>query len=181
MRLVLIAVFLTSCAAPALGQAGSIGIFADPQGTDCNLVDVIPGLVSFYVVHVYSSGTTASHFYAPQPACLNGIYLSTMCIYPIGPCDAQTDVAQGYGFCMTGSMHVATIAYFLNGLTTPCCHYPVLPSPYSATGEILVVDCADNLLAASGGEGIINPTPECMCDVSTAPSTWGRVKALYKN
>jgi hypothetical protein len=170
---------MTVMVAPAIGQPGSIGIFSDPGGTDCNLADFVPGLVDYYFVHVGTPGATASVFSAPTPACMMATYVSTTCPGITLECDANTGISVGYGGCFSSPIHVATVTYLATGLTPPCCYYPVLPHPQVASGQIEVVVCGDNTLYATGGEGIVNSQVGCMCDVPAEPSTWGKVKALY--
>jgi hypothetical protein len=179
-KLLLVGVIVMAFAVPALGQGGSIGIFSDPVGTNCNLSDVAPGLAEFYFVHVGTGGAQAAQFYAPQPACYaTATYLTTICLSLIGPCNAQTGITTGYGGCFAGPIHVATVSYFGTGLTDPCCYYPVLPDPIVPSGQIEVVDCGSNIVFATGGEGTINSDPSCNCSVAAETSTWGKVKAAY--
>ncbi|UCG51714.1 MAG: hypothetical protein JSW58_16265 [Candidatus Latescibacterota bacterium] len=177
-RILLVAMVCALVVSPAFGQAGSIGLFSDVTGTDCNLYDQQQGLCSFHIVHVMSPGATACQFSAPQPACLQATYLSdTFPIMVVG--NTQTGVAIGYGACVSSPIHVGDINYFCQGLTASCCYYPVLPDPNIPSGQIDVMDCNLNLVYATGGVGIINPDESCECDVAVEDSTWGAVKALY--
>ena len=177
-KVVFLTVALVFASSMAFAQAGSIGIFGDAAGTDCNLADVVPGLTPYYIVHV-NAVATASQFSAPTPACYLGTYLSDGAVFPVTIGNSQTGVAIGYGLCQAGNVHVLTINFFTNGLTGPCCYYPILPDPVVTSGKIEVVDCNNNLLFASGGEGIVNADGSCQCDVPVEDSTWGQVKALY--
>jgi hypothetical protein len=51
--------------------------------------------------------------------------------------------------------------------------------PHPVNGGPNVVDCAEHLLVATGGKGIVNSNPTCYCDVPVQDTTWGQVKALY--
>ena len=176
----LIMLLCTGVAVGQVSQAGSIGIFMDPGGTDCNLWDQVPGLLTFYCVHVLTPCATASQFSAPMPACMTPtVYLSDGGYFGVTIGNSQTGVAIGYGTPQAAPITILSIQYFGQGLTTPCCIYPVLPDPNVPSGQIEVVDCANNLLYATGGTGIVNPNGSCQCDVATEESTWGKVKALY--
>ena len=177
-KVVFLTVALVFAASMAFAQAGSVGIFGDPAGTDCNLPDAIPGLTPYYVVHV-NAVATASQFSAPAPACLLASYLSDTSVFPVTIGSSQTGVAIGYGSCQAGNIHVLTINYFTQGLTAPCCYYEILPDPVIASEKIEVVLCDNSLVYASGGVGIVNSDGSCLCDVATEDSTWGQVKALY--
>ena len=178
--------FLTAvimlCAGMAFAQPGFIGIFADPGGTSCNLVDLVPGLTPYYIVHVWTPGATASQFAAPMPPCMVGaIWLSDTPVYPVTIGNSQIGVAIGYGACIPGPNHILTINYFVNGLTPPCCYYYVVEDPNVPSGEIEIVDCTSTLwLQTARDAGIINSNPSCNCNIATDDATWGKVKALYE-
>lgn len=159
---------------------GSIGLYADPTGTDCNLYDLMPQVIQFHVVHVNTTGAQASRFKAPVPTCMNGaIWLSDETGWPIKIGLVPDGTIVGYGGCITGPIHVMTINIFGQGLSSSCCYYPILPDPSGLTGYVEVEGCDDVWRPATGGEGIVNPTPECMCDVPSDETTWSRVKSLY--
>ena len=180
-KALLLSVAIVCVASMALAQGGGIGIFADPTGADCNLWDVAPGLVTYWAVHVNTPGATACSFSAPQPACGLMAYLSDTQQFPVTIGNSQDGVAIGYGGCFASPIAVLAINFFAQALTAPCCFYPVLPDPNGVSGQIEVVDCADNLLIATGGAGRINPNSTCMCTVATEETTWGQVKSLYAN
>ena len=181
-KALLLTLVLMVSATKAFAQGGSVGMFADMGGTDCNLTDAAPGLASYFAVHVYHAGATACQFSAPMPACMIGAtYLSDTAVFGVTIGNSQTGVAIGYGTCQGAPTHVLTINYFAGGATTACCRYPVLPDPNVVSGLIEVVDCTNALISATGGMGIINPDQTCFCDVPVEDSTWGQVKALYTN
>ena len=176
----LLTIAMLCVASLAFAQGGSIGIFGDIGGTDCNVYDLAPGLLSVYVVHVNTAGATASQFAAPTPACMAGAtYLSDSSPFAVVIGSSQTGVAIGYGGCFASPIHLLTIQYFGSGLTSPCCYFEVVADPLIASGQIEVVDCAENLIFATGGVGIVNPDGTCLCDVPTQDTTWGKVKTLF--
>jgi hypothetical protein len=75
-----------------------------------------------------------------------------------------------------------TIEYFIQGLTGPCCRYPVLPDPRLPSGKIEARDCVQNVMYPTGGRGIINPNATCQCTfpVPVEETTWGQIKSLYQ-
>jgi hypothetical protein len=93
---------------------------------------------------------------------------------------SQTGIAIAYGACLAAPIHVLTIQYFASGITPPCCYYPVVPDPNLPSGQIEVVDCAETIVFATGGVGIINPDATCDCDVPTQDTTWGKVKSIFQ-
>ncbi len=190
---------LVFAAAPAHGQAGTVGIFGDSQGTDpCGLYDVGAGLAVYYIVHIYTSGAVGVEYSAPAPWCLKGQYLSDTNAFPVTIGNSQTGVSVGYGSCRASPILVQAIQFFVHGLTPNCCCYDVRAHPVN--GGPNVVDCADNLLIAAGGRGIINSNLNCSCwacmsaacaeafrsqqggciqPVPVEETSWGRVKSIY--
>lgn len=163
----------------AFAQQGSIGIFADNLGLNCNLPDPGPALTQYHIVHVYTTGSTACQFSAPKPACFTATYLSDTNPFPVTIGNSQTGASCGYGACKVGTISIMSINYFTNGQTPPCCYYPVLPDPYAVPLAILTADCNNQLRTATGGRGIIKSGSACHCGTPVEESTWGQVKALY--
>lgn len=179
-KVALLTVAMLCVASFVFAQGGSIGVFGDVGGTNCYINDAGPGLLSLYVVHVNVPGATASQFWAPTPACMAGAtYLSDSSPFAVVIGSSQTGVAIGYGGCFLGPIHVLTIQYFGAGTTAPCCYFDVKPDPGAASGQIEVVDCAENLIYATGQSGLVNADGTCECGVPTQDTTWGQMKALY--
>lgn len=180
-KVMLLTLVMMFAASLAYGQGGLLAVTADPAGTNCALAD-FPGLLTYWVVHLYTAGSTASQFSAPMPGCLiGGIWLSDTAQFPVTIGSSQTGVAVGYGVCLASPIATLAINYFGNGLTGNCCPYPVLPDPNVPSGEIEVVDCLNSLVFAAGATTMINPDPTCPCDqaIPTEETTWGKVKSLY--
>jgi len=175
-------VVLLAGAAFAQMPGGTVALFADPYGADCNLWDVVPALVNVYVVHIWHGGATTVQFSAPNPPCSQMTYLSDTQVMPMTLGNSQTGVSIGYGGCRPAPTHVLTINYFSMALTGPCCRYPVLPDPTVASGQIEVSDCMYILNYATGGRAIINSDQTCPCNypVPVEETTWGQIKALYQ-
>ena len=68
-RVVLISLSLLFVSNLAFAQAGPINLFSDPVGVSCDLLDVAPGLLPIFAVHVLTPGASASQWSAPIPAC----------------------------------------------------------------------------------------------------------------
>ncbi len=178
-KALLLTLVLMLGASMAFAQAGSIGIFADPAATNCNLVAMAQGLGAYYIVHVNTPGAVGCEYSAPKPACMTlASYLSDTNVFPVSIGNSQTGISVGYGVCKVSPILVQTISYFILGPNPTCCRYYVLPHPIN--GGPNVVDCADNLLIATGGQGIVNSVVgQCECNVPVQDTTWGSVKALY--
>ncbi len=181
-KALLLSFALMLVAGVAFGQAGSIGIFADPVGANCNLIEAPPlGLKMYYVVHVYCPGATASQYRAKVPLCMTAaIWLSDTNMFPVAVGNSQIGFSTGYGACKVSPIHTQIINVFGQGLTGPCCRWFVDADPLLPSGQIEVSDCGFNVIYATGGQGIVNPNGTCQCNVPTEDTTWGQVKALYE-
>jgi len=179
MRTLVLTVSLLLVAGMAIAGAGSIGIFADPAGMNCNLPDPGVGLVKYYVVQVFTTGSTGVAYSAPKPSCFAGTWLSDDNQFSVFIGTSQTDFLVGYGLCLAGTVHIQTMNFFTTGVSQSCCKYTVLKSP--SEGRIAAVDCDFNywIPDPAGGTGTINANPGCTCDVPAQEKTWGQVKSLY--
>jgi len=184
MRLRVIAGLLgVICLVAAWAHADTIGLYADAQGAQCNIVDNATRLLPIYVVHVSSVGSTGSQFSAPKPACMVGaIWLSDTDPFGMFLGTTQTGVTIPYGACKTGPFLATIMNFFGYGTSEPCCSYPVLGHPYVDPNNPTVGDCANRQVhSAQGLMGTINGNATCPCGypVPVAETSWGRVKALY--
>lgn len=178
-KALLLTVVMIFGATAAFGQAGTIGVYADAAGADCHLPDAVPGLTPWNVVHTNTAGATASQFAVLLGSCNLATYLSDTAIYAVTIGSSQTGVAIGYGACIGSPNLVLIVNMFTSGVTPPCCPVEVVPDPNSASGQIEVVDCLNNLLFGSGFTSYINGSDNCPCTVGTEESTWGAVKSIY--
>ena len=183
-KALLLSFALMLVASMAFAQAGSVGMFADPAGMSCNLLDLAPsGVKLYYVVHVYTTGATASQYMAKVPLCMTAtgaIYLADTNMFSVTLGNSQTGVAVAYGACLTGPIHTQTIQVFAMGITPPCCYWPVTGDPNLPSGLIEGADCSYVTFYPTGGVGIINSQPNCDCNIPAEDTTWGQLKALYE-
>jgi hypothetical protein len=186
MKRALLIVFCLSFLAGAVNAQvpGSIGLFADPAASYCDVYDYAPGIVIVYVVHVMTTGATASQFRVDSNSWgANMLYLSevvTPPYYAIG--NSQTGVSIAYTYCVPSPNMIMYIQYFAQGLSATCSKIKVVDHPTATPPGIYVVDCSDppNLLTATGGSVVINPDATCMCDIPVEETTWGKIKSLYQ-
>lgn len=176
-KVLLLTLVMVMGASLAVAQPGVFGTYADPLGNNCNVTD-IPGLLSVWVVHTLTGGATAGQFAAPVPPCmLAAFFLADTNVLGPSVGNSQTGIGVGYGACLGAPIAVMSVSIFAQGLSTPCCTYPVVPT---AIYPIEMVDCANNLLPASGLSNTVNGNSTCDCNVvPTEESTWGSVKSLY--
>jgi hypothetical protein len=164
---------------------GRIGMFADQAGTDCSIADSAPGLLAVYVVHIGTTGATASQYIAAKPGCMTGSYLSDTNPFAVTVGNSQTGVSVGYGTCRAGSIHCQTISYFAAGTTPTCCIYPIKCDPLGvdacASGLVDIVNCDFQPALAKAQSAVVNEAAACQCldIVAEEDSSWGQIKALF--
>jgi hypothetical protein len=182
-RTLLIALCVVLGAGMAMAQSvpGSIGLFSDTGGTNCNLADVgPPGLLSFYAVHVYGNNVASSMWMIDTPECNAMTYLSDTAVFPVTSGFSYSGISVAYGTCLSGPIHILTLNYFASGLTPPCCTFTVVASPASTYGEIEAADCNIIRMFASGGSLVVNADETCDCNIPVDEATWGGIKAMYQ-
>lgn len=178
-RVVFLAIATLFAASMVFAQTpnGSIGVFADPAGLNCNLPGTA-GIAYYYFVHVNALGATASQWAAPAPSCFVGTRLADMPVFSINLGNTSAGITVGYGGCKTGTFHIITALYSVASAGT-CCRWSVVADPNLSSGKIEIPDCDFKLTFGTGGQGYLNATVNCQCNVPTQDTTWGQVKALY--
>jgi hypothetical protein len=174
---------VTMAVATGVPGAGAIGVFGNPEATACNLFDRAPGLMTFYIVHVLTAEASASEFAAPVPSCMTGaVYLGESSPFGVVIGNSQTGVSIGYGSCRSGPILLLTVRLFVQGLSEPCCLYPVVPDPNYWEPGIWMIDCDRHMLEATSAYAVVNPTGACQCSsVKTEEATWGKIKSMYSD
>ncbi len=178
----LVSIFLILVAGPA-GAAvpGSIGVFADAGGTNCNVFDT-GGLVQVHLVHVHTDGATASQFMLDVSAA-GWTYLGDIWNFQTAIGNSVTGVSIAYHACLTSPIHLGVVS-FLGTSAPPCTEIRIVPDPIVAEGQIWSVDCEPIPLtqkhSVPGGKAIVNGNSSCSCSVPIEEKTWGGIKALYR-
>jgi hypothetical protein len=181
-RFSLLMVSLLVLAAPAYAQllehVGDISAYADDQGSSCNIA--APGgggLVTVFVVQKFSDGggATGCRFKGTFPASLSFVAFNTSFV-PIG--NFTNDLSLGYGFCISTTTSLGS-ALFINATASPACSYVSIVAADNFANAI-ATDCSFGEYTVKTGQAIVNPDQSCQCNVPTQPTSWGRVKALYR-
>ena len=160
---------------------GRLGVYADVNGIQCNITDDEVGLLSLYVVQTATTGASGAAFSAPLPACMTGAaWIGDTKPFGVSLGDSQTGLSVGYGACMTGPIHVATINLFASGTSASCCALTVVAHP--SWEDIHTLDCDSNLRFGQGLTSFVNgdATCSCMSLARVEETTWGKVKAMYQ-
>jgi hypothetical protein len=145
---------------------GSVGVFADNIGSNCNIVPPAAGQTfRVHLVHIESEGVTGAQFYAPKPFCLNASWVADINAYPVVLGDTQTGYAVGYGSCKTGNFLICSMEYLSLGPSPDCCFYDVLPDPrLGPDADFEFSTCVFETVLGAGRAGIVNSTSACPCE-----------------
>jgi hypothetical protein len=176
-RLSIVFIALSLVMIPLIALAGRVEIYADPALTQCTLSDTSPRTANIYVSET-AYLDEGVRFRVAASSGFTGVWLSEVSpFYSEG--NSQSDVSIIFGTCLESQVTVLTATYQLfgtstcstlsvaaaNGFREPICFH--CNFEYPCEGYIsLHVNCA--------GSSDCNP-------LAIEPTTWGRVKALYRN
>ncbi len=206
MKIIIItALLLALSVGVVFAQGGSITLSAIPdQPFDCDIIDFAPGLVTVYLIHMYTPGAMGARFMVEYGADVAMTYLGEEMNYVVESGNALTGITVCYEACLSSPIVIGEILYFGHGLSAPCSYMSVEPHPEASWLEVL--DCEMNVVYGTGGIAIVNSDGGCYCDLppvypsapgndrgtssktsnppfcATVPvhqSPWGQIKALY--
>ena len=169
-RLVFLSVSILLCATFCFAQAqnGTVKVYADQLGTECNFTDEVPGTVSYYLFYEGSPGASAVEFQLDLAGFSYTSFLGDNSPYPLKIGNFYEGASLSFGTCLFGNIYLG-VAHFVGAGTTSQCHYIFVknhpqPSIPGATTPI-AVDCwtQEQLLQVEGSAGIINPNEDCQC------------------
>jgi len=167
---------------------GHISVFADPSANSCTLLDAVPALFDVYVIHTEMTdtwGILGSRFKLIQGPGFSASYVSESIAVPGHVGSVATGITVDYGACSFGTLMLATVTFQGYGTSTPCSYLDIGPDPALGGTAPITQNCFFDLyLAPSVGRFYVNPEPgQCQpnCIVATKPTTWGGVKALYRD
>lgn len=182
---------LMALASAALAWTPRIQIVVDPDEY-CLAIDTQPGFITVSV-HSYSDyagnpEALGAQFRVAAGAGFTGVLVSedyTSSTVHIGNVTDGLQVAFGTPpeGCHSGDFVIVRLTYQVFGTSAPCSTLEVLP--YPGDSSVMVMDCNDNLLPTSPyGPVWINYSSACgglwCVPLATEPTTWGKVKALYR-
>jgi hypothetical protein len=134
---------------PETNLAGSIGVYADVNGTDRDLVDS-GGTVTYYVIHKVTNGVGSSSFKIVAPEGWTRIGAVSEFDLNIGDIDQGITIA--YSQCLSDqAIHIMTLTYQSPGNSPAGTVFKVLPHD-RLPNAIEVVDCDLNRLLDGIGE-----------------------------
>jgi len=189
-RALVVAGALLLIVAPAMGQYGTLGVYSDETGCECNVYDTLPGtLVNVYIVHRnIVDGLNGVRFIVTGGGGMSMTYLGESKIGP--PMEITGNIVDGYnvsyGSCVTGGLTIMQIAYFGMASSSTCSWLEVSAAPGAPGGQVEGSDCDDAAVTVAGLQTPVNPDATCECDVPgcqpvpVEETTWGNIKALYR-
>ncbi len=191
-RLIFPVLLILLYSVPSFAQGGLIGLFVDPWGNICDIVDHCDvEIVDVLVVHKDAPGATAAEFAIEASSGFTGIYLGEeiSASLPTGACigNSQRGIAIAYGKCLYSPIHILTIRYLLCGTSEPNSYLQVVADPRALPEPgIWMADCAwpPLLHPALGGRAYFNNDGSVVCSeipTRTRPTSWGQIKALYRD
>ncbi len=160
---------------PGMGQEGTIAIFSDPGGTDRNFVDYC-GLVQVHFFYYNHSGAKAARF--KLDAVPGWISLGDHWQFQNVTGNSVQGVFLQFGGCQPSPTYLGVASFFGN-CAPVCSPLRIVADPASGTGQIMMIDCADVVKIASGGEGCVNSDGTCCTGFPVRQTTWGQIRALY--
>jgi len=191
MRIILILFLLVCILSPVAAHATFARIeprAVDPASWDsCVFAEpASPGPRQIAVVLRFSSENLWGLRFAIKQSDINWQLLDISS--PFIKVGGATDLAIGFGSCIAAPVVAATITYFSFN-HSPCGDIDLTAAPGFA--DVVATTCNFTDTAIQGGALTINGVydtspgaedPSCFCPpVATQPSTWGKVKALYRN
>ncbi len=162
----------------ALGT-GRISIYSDTALTECTLSDASPRVANIYIAETSLYGATGLRFRIAESPGFTGVWLSEASPYhPIGT--SRTDLSMGFGACLLGRFAVLTMTYQFYGTST-CSDLSIV----AAVGqrEPICTSCSFGEWPCEGYDALhVNCSGSFNCNpVLVESSTWGGVKALYRD
>ena len=182
MKIVLLTLAVLLLAVPVLAQqGGSIGIFANMYGSQCDYLDM-SGLFDIYVVHMFTPGSTGSQFRVDVSPGVTMTLLQTNYMTGIYIGDPFTGIQIAYGSCLSSPIVLIDFLYWNHGTSEPCSYFQIAADPAGVSPGIYSVDCGipGNIVPATGGRLIVNPQAGCYCNVPAEDTSWGQIKSLYQ-
>lgn len=172
----------------ANAQLDRIELYSDEGLSQCSLSDASPGIGDVFVVHKLGDdpvGARGLYFRLVPSNGFTGTWLEDIVRAPVWDVTGTSQSGIGILYadpCPTTSVLVLQVRYQLFGTSSPCSF--VEAAPWEGICCILITSCYNGAEYPVEGDRIqVNPDASCPCGipVATESTTWGRIKALYRN
>jgi len=188
--------FAGFAASPVRSQThGTLLLSAFPFTPFCKLQDS-PGIVTVYIFHGLTPGALGSRFKLASSSGVTMTYVSETINMPAYAGTTQTGISICYGGCTMGQFIIASVSYLAYGTGSPCGSLQIVPHPAAQTVDGISCTGSPELLEVQDmyvGPGMAScgcpsahvfpgtPSTQSCGPVATSSSTWGAIKALYRN
>jgi hypothetical protein len=150
-----------------------IVLFSDEALTNTMLTDTSPRIVDVYVAHLETPGTTGCLFRIAASPGFTGVWLGDSSPwYTAG--NSQAGITVVYEKCLAGNAVMLKVTYQLFGTSANCSSLRTTNHPITIPGQVYCDRCFSEYSLPESSL-LIN------CTVATESTTWGRVKALYRD
>jgi hypothetical protein len=187
-RLLILALVVIFYCVPSFAQGGLIGLYLDTWGEICDIDDCDIGIniLEVQVVHKHAPEVGASRFMIVASEGFTGTYLGEEVIEPGGGLgNSQRGISIAYGECFSTPRHILTVRYLIYGTSEKNSYLEVVADATCPhRDDVHMVDCSDPpyLYPAIGGRAYINGDGTLSCTTTPVqPTSWGQIKALYRN
>jgi len=171
-RQLLIVLIAVVCFASEARANERIELFSDETLTNHTLIDNTPRIVDIYVAQFDTPGTTGCAFRLEGSPGFTGVWLGdTSEWYTAG--NSQAGITVVYQKCLIGSAVLLKATYQLFGTSASCSSLKTTNDAIGIPGQVYCDRCFSEYFLP-GNSLAVN------CAVTTEPTTWGRVKALYR-
>ncbi|MGD8415271.1 MAG: hypothetical protein PVF33_13610 [Candidatus Latescibacterota bacterium] len=191
MKAFLIALVMAMCfEAAAAQQGGQLELWADPLRSSCEIVESPSGITEVHMIHAGSiTAASMERFTVPIPPCWIGATwvadeLAPGLIVGMGNTqDPLFGMVISYAGCLDLPVYLGKILVATTGQSEPCCD--LVAEPAREYPHTYTLECATPVVVwtVEYRGAIVNATSECPCEgaVPVERSTWGLIKALYKD
>lgn len=161
-------------ASVAIATPDHISVYTDNTGASCNLAAGFSATATVLYQGFTPGGSTGARFKVVPPAGGSVIFSFQTTYVTIGT--ITNDLSIAYGGCVEGTFPIGTLlaqwAPGNGGAVVAADGFP----------GILMTDCQFGEYPATGGTFCVASPSECFCTppVANEPSTWGKVKSLYR-
>jgi len=182
LRLAFLAVVSFTVSAEA-ATGGRLLLFSDASLSQCALVDNSFQVADIFIVHDLELDSKLIRFRLEASSGFNGTWIDD--IVPSGVTviagDSPTGIQLDYGECPTDALLILRARYQLFGSSTPCSYLRTVA--YPGDGSIEMMTCHFDNWPVDADTLFVNADETCPCSssVGVETTTWGRVKALYRD
>jgi len=192
MARILLPLLIISLMSPAAAHAasgGRIALYSDAGLSECALTDMSAGVADVYVFHnvqgsaVLYLGVAGISFALLPSSGFDGTWLEDIVPAGLGAngtSPSGTNV--GSLTCWFRDKLLLHVRYQVQGGSSSCSFLQAVPYPGFPSIDALTCGTGEPI-PVDGDRIFVNPDGSCPCDVPVAiePTTWGRIKAMYRD